>query len=101
MQVKNTAAQSAVVNNPLHKKSSSFEWSKSLPMQATGIKYAPVSSIKNENISNQDLAEELHKPIIKKRKVYSTFIDNNWGTDLSDMPLISKFNKEFVFIVRC
>ena len=37
------------------------------------------SDIKNEDISNQELTEELHKPIIKKfkkRKVHSPFIDN-------------------------
>ena len=37
------------------------------------------SGIKNENISDQQLAEELHKPIIrkfKKRKVQSPFIGN-------------------------
>ena len=36
-------------------------------------------AIKNEIISNKELTEELHKPIIrkfKKRKVYSPFIDN-------------------------
>ena len=41
------------------------------------------SGIKNENISDQQLAEELHKPIIrkfKKRKVHSTFMDNIWLT---------------------
>ena len=46
------------------------------------------SGIKNENISNKELAEELHKPIIrkfKKRKVHSTFIDNIWGANLADM----------------
>ena len=46
--------------------------------------------IKNE------LAEELHKPIIRKfekRKVHSPFIDNIWGADLADIQLISKFNK--------
>ena len=45
---------------------------------------------------NQQLAEELHKPIIrkfKKRKVHSAFKDNIWGTDLADMQLISKYNK--------
>ena len=34
------------------------------------------------------LADELHKPIIKKfkkRKVYSQFKDNVWGVDLADM----------------
>ena len=47
-----------------------------------------------------DLAEELHKPIIrklKKRTVYSGFKDNIWGADLADMQLISKFNKGFRF----
>ena len=37
---------------------------------------------------NEQLAEELHKPIIKKfkqRKVYSAFKDNIWGADLADM----------------
>ena len=43
---------------------------------------------------NEQLAEELHKSIIrkfKKRKVYSTFKDNIWDGDLADMQLISKF----------
>ena len=37
---------------------------------------------------NEQLADELHKPIIKKfkkRKVYSTFKDNIWAADLADM----------------
>ena len=37
------------------------------------------SGIKNDNISNKELAEELHKPIFrkfKKRKAHSPFIDN-------------------------
>ena len=62
-------------------------------------------AVKNENITNQsplDLAKELHKPIIRKFenwKVYSPFIEDIWGTDLADMPLISKFNKEFCFLL--
>ena len=51
---------------------------------------------KTEIISNKELAEELHKAIIKKsekRKVHSSFIDSTWDTDLADMQLISKFNK--------
>ena len=54
--------------------------------------------IKNEIISNKELAEELHEPIIRKfekRKVHSPFVDNIWGADLTDMQLISKFNKVF------
>ena len=34
----------------------------------------------------------------KKRKVHSSFIDNSWGADLTDMQLISKFNKEIYFL---
>ena len=36
---------------------------------------------------NEKLAEELHKPIIrkfKKRTVYSGFKDNIWGDDLAE-----------------
>ena len=59
------------------------------------------SSFKNENISNKELAEELHKPIIRKfnkRKVHSHFIGNIWGADLADIQLVSKFNKGFRFL---
>ena len=54
------------------------------------------SGIKNEIKKDQQLANELHKPIIrkfKKRKVYSSFKDNIWCVDLDDMQLISKYNK--------
>ena len=45
---------------------------------------------------NSQLADELHKPIIrkfKKRKVCSSFKDNIWGVDLAYTQLISKHNK--------
>ena len=48
------------------------------------------------------LANELHKPIIKKfnkRKVHSLFKDNIWGVDLADMQLLSNFNKGFRFLL--
>ena len=54
------------------------------------------------NKENVQLANELHKPIIKKinkRKVYSSFKDNIWGVDLADMQLLSKFNKGFRFLL--
>ena len=54
------------------------------------------------NKENVQLANELHKPIIKifnKRKVYSSFKDNIWGVDLADMQLLSKFNKRFRFLL--
>ena len=59
-------------------------------------------TVKNKNISNKELAEEFHKPIIrkfKKRKVQSPFIDNIWDTDLEDMQLISKFDKGIRFLL--
>ena len=39
------------------------------------------------------LADELHKPVIRKfnkRKAYSQFKDNIWGVDLADMQSLSK-----------
>ena len=53
----------------------------------------------NENIK---LANELHKPIIRKfnkRKLYSSFTDNIWGADLADMQLLSKFNKGIKYLL--
>ena len=51
---------------------------------------------------NEQLAEVLHKPIIrkfKKRKVHSTFKDKIWGVDLADMQLLSKYNKGIRFLL--
>ena len=51
-------------------------------------------TIKNENMSNKELAEEIHKPInrkFNKRKVYSSYMDNIQDADLGDMQLSSKF----------
>ena len=51
---------------------------------------------------NEQLADELHKSIIrkfKKRKVYSAFKDNIWGADLADMQLLSKYNKGIRFLL--
>ena len=60
-------------------------------------KGSAVTTPTNKSLSqNEQLAKELHKPIIrkfKKRKVYSTFKDNIWGADLLDMQLISRYNK--------
>ena len=54
------------------------------------------------NKENIQLADELHKPIIRKfkeRKMHLSFRDNIWGVDLADMQLFSKFNKEFRFLL--
>ena len=52
--------------------------------------------------NNKILAEELHKPVIKKfneRKVYSQFKDNIWGVDLADMQSLSKQNKGINYLL--
>ena len=54
------------------------------------------------NEPNYQLANELHKPIIrkfKKRKVYSSFRDNIWGADLADMQSLSKYNKGIKYLL--
>ena len=51
---------------------------------------------------NYQLANELHKPVIKKfkkRKVYSSFKDNIWGVDLADMQSLSIYNKGIKYLL--
>ena len=46
--------------------------------------------------------EQLHKLIIRKFKrckVYSSFKENIWGTDLADMKLVRKYNKGIRFLL--
>ena len=53
-------------------------------------------------MSNEELAEELHKPIIrkfKKRKVYLSYKNNICGADLANMQSISRFNRRFRFLL--
>ena len=48
------------------------------------------------------LADELHKPVIKKfnkRQVYSQFKDNLWGVDLADMQSLSRKNKGIMYLL--
>ena len=48
------------------------------------------------------LADELHKPVIKKfnkRKVYSQFKDNIWGVDLADMQSLSRKNNGIKYLL--
>ena len=59
----------------------------------SGAKFTP---------QNEQLAEELHKPIIRKfekRKLHAAFKDNIWGVDLADMQLLSKYNKGIRFLL--
>ena len=70
-------------------------------------KSSGVSTLANKSAiksapQNQQFAEELHKPIIRKfynRKVHAVFKDNIWGADLADMQLISKYNKGVRFLL--
>ena len=58
------------------------------------------SSIVNE--PNYQLANELHKLIIKKflkREGYSFFRDNIWSVDLVDMQSLSKYNKGIKYLL--
>ena len=53
-------------------------------------------------MSNKELAEEVHKPIIKrikKRKVYSSYIGHIYDGDLTAMQLISKFSQGIRFLL--
>ena len=53
-------------------------------------------------IENKQLADELHKPVIKKikrRKVYSSSKGNTCVVDLADIQLISRFNKEIKYLL--
>ena len=85
----------AIANNPkydgYHRASMIYKFFDKKSKE-TGIKSMP----------NQELANELHKPIIrkfKKRKVYSFFKDNILSVDLDDMQLISKYNKGFKYLL--
>ena len=52
--------------------------------------------------SNQQLVDELHKPVNGKfirKKTYSSFKDNILGADLADVQLISKYNKGFCYVL--
>ena len=54
----------------------------------------------NIDCENKELADELHKPIIrkfKKRKVYLFLADNILRSDLADMQRLSNFNEGIRF----
>ena len=62
-----------------------------------------VSGINNDVKQNQELANELHKLIIRKfrkSKGYSSFRDNIQGVDLADMEVIIKYNKGTGFLLQ-
>ena len=54
------------------------------------------------NKLNYQLANEFHKPIIrkfKKRKIYSSSRDNIQGVDLADIQSLSKYNKGIKYLL--
>ena len=54
------------------------------------------------NEPNYQLANQIHKPIIrkfKKRKIYSSFRDNIQSVDLADMQSLSKYNKGIKYLL--
>ena len=60
------------------------------------------SGINTIKSSSSILADELHKPVIRKfqkRKVYLQFKDNIWGVDLADMRSLSRKNKGIKYLV--
>ena len=69
--------------------------------KSMGSGAAKPSSLKRI-VSSSILADELHKPIIKKfekRKVYSQFKDNIWGVYLADMQSLSRKNKGIKYLL--
>ena len=53
-------------------------------------------------MSSSILADELHKPVIKKfnkRKVYSQLKDNIWGVDLAHTQSLSRKNKGIKYLL--
>ena len=65
-------------------------------------KQSPVDGIKNDNIGNQRLVEQLQKPIIikfEKRKVRSSFMENVLIADLAHMKLKIIFHKSICFLL--
>ena len=70
----------------------------------TKVEGSGAKNVNNTKLTpqNQQLAEELHKPVMKKfkrRKVHAAFKDNIWGADLADTQLLSKYNKGIRFLL--
>ena len=76
---------------------------KSFDKKSMGSGTAEPSSLERiARDSSLILADEVHKPVIKKfnkRKVYSQFKDNIWGVDFADMQSLSKKNKGIKYLL--
>ena len=94
----------AHANKRSPQKAQSEQVSESLLYAIFGENYGSyMTSSKNKKpVQNVQLANELHKPIIrkfKKRKVYSSYVDEIWAADLADMQLLSKKNKGIRYLL--
>ena len=84
-----------VIKEDQHQSFASFFYKKS-----ASLNKCSGSGIANE--PNYQLANELHKPVIKKskkRKVCSSFSDNIAGVDLAYMQSLSKHNKRNKYLL--
>ena len=66
------------------------------------VKFVSGSGFKSKLILNQESAEEIHRPSIRKfekQKVYFLFKDNILGSNLADIQLMNKFNKGICFLL--
>ena len=72
----------------------------SLPYRCFGKKSSG-SGAKSEIMSNQQLAEELQKPIIRNLKTEkcTQVKENIWGAVLGDMQMINKFKEGFSLLL--
>ena len=82
-----------IAKNP---KSDGYQISLASMVYTFSDKKSSSSSIDCGVNQSKQLAETLHKTIVKKtkrRRVYSSFKDNIWGVYLADMQLISKYKE--------
>ena len=70
--------------------------------KSSGSGVAASLANKSATVPNCQLANELHKQIIRKfkrKKVYSSFRDSIWAVDLADMQSLSKYNKGIKYLL--
>ena len=61
-------------------------------LSGSGVKSNVLSNQRSLDFTVPQLAEDLHKPIIRKFeniKIHSSFKSNIWGANLADMQIIS------------
>ena len=81
------------------KKSTAEPTAKPSALARTGSGF---KKLKNTARNSSILADERHKPIIRKcnkRKVYSQYKDNIWGVDWADMQSLSRKNKGIMYLL--